>query len=441
MCESGGYDFFDPANNKIDQLARSNAEPDVLKSREVNKDKLQMVQIVSPPFACGVAWLINALLHLDIKVTNPNFDPGHWIKSDGAWEMSKNASTHLKFHLPTLHDRQRFHFPEELEVRWEHRLDFANDGLRPTILFVRDPRDAVYSLYKRDYHENMEFLQYLNKPDEWPDHFPRLFQMPPLETFAYFAWYWLEMGKLMPVKVVRFEDVKSNPMKVLSEVLQYLGVERSEAQMAEAIESSSIKNAKHAMQKTEAETGKKFKTVRKGEVGEWRKTYSSYAESRVEGIGEAIIQQLGYQGSLKVGLPVFDDYRKVVSRKIPAEIRGVVIAMLLATESGNVPTSKEIAAIVQKFAISGENLLKMGVIAEAIFYVENIFSNTDSEQARTALNTFINLNLYFFDQWPVLIAAKRALKRIQLQSGVPILGQLGEVLNSLNALERMLVVK
>ena len=27
-------------------------------------------QIVSPPFACGVTWLVNALLHLGVKVTN-----------------------------------------------------------------------------------------------------------------------------------------------------------------------------------------------------------------------------------------------------------------------------------------------------------------------------------------------------------------------------------
>jgi hypothetical protein len=133
-------------------------------------------QIVSPPFACGVAWLINALLELDIKVTNAGFNPGHWIDTDSGSQLSAKALKHLVWHLPALHQRQLFKFPESLEVEWEHRLDFASGEPRPTILFVRDPRDAVYSLYRRNYEKDRSFISYLNRPDVWPDHFPNLFQ-------------------------------------------------------------------------------------------------------------------------------------------------------------------------------------------------------------------------------------------------------------------------
>lgn len=84
-----------------------------------------LAQIVSPPFSCGVAWLINALLYLDVKVTNTGFNPGHWQQTGDALGTFRSALAHLKWHLPVLHERQQFKFPEPLEVRWEHRPGFC----------------------------------------------------------------------------------------------------------------------------------------------------------------------------------------------------------------------------------------------------------------------------------------------------------------------------
>ena len=422
-----GYEIAGPASEPGAQPAPAQTEA----------SKTALAQIVSPPFSCGVAWLINALLYLDVKVTNTGFNPGHWQQTGDAWGLSDSALAHLKWHLPVLHERQQFKFPEPLEVRWEHRLDFAT-ALRPTILFVRDPRDAVYSLYRRNYAKNIGFAGYLNRPDEWPDHFPELFQMPPLETYAYFCWYWLAMGEVMPVKLVRFEDVKVAPVRVLREVLQYLGVERSEEQIYAAVVSSGVEQAKQAMEKMEAETGREFKTVRKAQVGEWRRTYSMLARTHVRKLTQAIIRQLGYAGSMANDVPVSDDYRQLVAKKIPIVIRETVTMLLLATEAGNPPTSSEIATHVREQALSGKALLKLAAIAEAICYVQRIFSDTASPQARAALNVFVNLNLHFFDQWPVQIAAWYGLRRIEADSGVPMLSRLGRYHGlRLSALNRM----
>jgi hypothetical protein len=136
----------------------------------------QTCLIVSPPFACGVTRLVNALLELDIRATNPGFEPEHWqLQPTAHWHIGDLAAKHLKWHLPVLHQRQTFNFPEKLEVIWEHRMDFARLGPHPTILFVRDPRDAIHSLYQRSYASHMDFLQYLKRPNKWPDHFPDLF--------------------------------------------------------------------------------------------------------------------------------------------------------------------------------------------------------------------------------------------------------------------------
>jgi Sulfotransferase domain len=390
-----------------------------------------VAQIVSPPFSCGVAWLVNALLYLDIRVTNTSFEPGHWGINRDSWQISGAAETHLKWHLPVLHERQSFQFPESLEVRWEHRLDFAACERRPTILFVRDPRDAVYSLYRRNYADSMGFIGYLNRPDEWPHHFPGLFQMPPLESYAYFCCYWLAMGKIMPVKLVRFEDVKANPSLILKEVLQYLGVERSDAQIQEAVKSSGFDQARLAMEKMEASSGKLFMTARKGQVGEWRVSYSTLARLNIRKLTKDLIRRLGYDLSFSPtpSHQLFEDYLKQVDRSFPKYLRANIMALLLATEKGSPPSFAELAAMTEKFSGNGTNVLKFGAITEAIYYVQRIFSDTSSPPARIALNVFVNLNLFFFNQWPVQIAAWYGLCRIELDSGVPVLRNLGKYHN------------
>jgi hypothetical protein len=383
-------------------------------------------QIVSPPFACGVTWLVNALLHLDVKVTNHGLQPGHWLETDGAWRMSERAEGHLKWHLPVLHDRQFFAFQEDKEVVWEHRLDFADLGRFPTVLFVRDPRDAVHSLYRRSYAKNFDFVSYLQRPDEWPDHFPGLFQLPPLETFAYFSWFWLAMGDVMPVKLVRFEDVKQAPNRMLAEILDFIGIERTEAQICAAVESSGFDSARRAMEEMERETGQEFKTVRKALVGEWQAAYSDDARACIGKTTDAILAQLDYAGQ---GRPVgpeglFEDYRGVLARILPERVSAAACDFLLRTESGAAPAAAQIAAFVTEANLSGRPLLQFAAVAEAIYYVQRTFSNTSTPQARAALNAFVNLNLSFLDERAVQVAACLGLQRLQQELGVELLSRI-----------------
>jgi len=384
------------------------------------------VQIVSPPFACGVTWLVNALLHLGVKVTNNGFQPGHWLESEGAWRMSEQAEGHLKWHLPVLHDRQSFAFPEDKEVVWEHRLDFADLGRFPTILFVRDPRDAVHSLYRRSYAKNFDFVSYLKRADDWPDHFPGLFQLPPLETFAYFCWFWLAMGEAMPVKLVRFEDVKQAPNRMLADTLRFIGIERTDAEISAAVESSGFDSARRAMEAMERETGREFKTVRNALVGEWQTAYSDEARACIGKTTEAILAQLAYPGhGPQAGSDrVFEDYRGILARTLPERLVAAAADFLLRTEAGAAPAPAQIAAFVTEADLSGWPLLQLAAVAEAIYYVQRTFSDTSVPQARAALNAFVNLNLLFLDEHAVQVAACLGLQRLQDELGVELLSRM-----------------
>ena len=390
------------------------------------QDPVSQFQVVSPPFACGVTWLINALLHLDIRATNTGFEPGHWVQEDRASVIGERALSHLKWHLPILHARQSFVFRENIDVTWEHRLDFAQRGPVPTILFVRDPRDAVHSLYRRNRAHEIDFESYLKTEDTWPDHFPGLFHLPPLETFAYFAWFWLAMGRSMPVEVVRFEDAKAAPFETLRSILGFLGVQRSDARIAQALESSSFDSARQAMERMEQLTGTEFKAVRKGQVGEWKKAYSEAALAGLGPAALAILDPLGYESPAPrcASPPVFEDCRRLIDRSMPAELSTAVGNLLNQVEQARPLATAKILGIAT-LDLSAPALLQLAAVMQAIDFVQKIFADTSSEQARIALNTFVNLNLALLGDAPIRSAALTLLRnfldqaRSQISDGAP----------------------
>jgi hypothetical protein len=384
-------------------------------------------QIVSPPFACGIAWLVNALIALDIKTTHANFGERHWEQKEDGWSVSPRVAEHLKWHLPILHAKEKFMFPEAIDIRWEHRLDFANSP-RPTILVVRDPRDAIYSLYRRNYAPAIDFIPYLNRPDEWPQHFPGLFQLPPFETYTYFSKYWLAMSAHMPVQLIHFEDVKLHPEQTLDTVLEFIGISRSPAAIQQAIASSGFESAHKAMTAMERATGRAFKTVRKAQSGEWNATYSPEELANVSGVGKAGIQCLGYKGS--TANETLYDYDEPCCRHLleqaPASVRSIAWEWLEQTESGSPPSSSDICQHLLRNDFCGKPLLLLASIVEAIFYTRSIFADTSSPPARTALFTFAGLNMKFFGEWQIQYAAWLCLQRMENETQLPVCRKVGK---------------
>lgn len=257
-------------------------------------------QIVSPPFSCGVARMINMLLELNIKTTNTVFGGCHWIDlNNGMIELSNVAQDHLKWHLPIFHKTNFFKFTEETEVIWEHRLSFAQNDY-PTILFVRDPRDAIYSLYRRNYEQSLPFLDYLKRNDIWPDHFPGLFGLPPGDTYALFCFFWLAMSKFQNLLIVRFEDLDANPHAVIEDVLKFIGIYRDQDSVGRAIESSTFQKAQDAMVSCESITGKQFKTARSAKINEWKHVYKQEELSALGALNDYLIEKFGYESQVDV---------------------------------------------------------------------------------------------------------------------------------------------
>ena len=359
--------------------------------------QLRRVNLVSPPFACGVAWLVNLLLALEIRTTNTGH-PDHWQDADGESRLGPGALDHLKWHLPILHERSRFRFQEAIDIRWEHRLDFARGPACPTILFVRDPRDAIHSLYRRQYEGHYSFPEYLARPDVWQDHFPELFRLPPFETFAYFVSFWLAMSARAPLLVIRFEDTKSDPVGTARRVLDFIGIRRPLEVIEHAVESSSFDNARKAMQTMSEKTGETFVTARRGRPGEWRESYDDEALAFVAGPVTEVMQHLGYATTVgDPGTHAPPDIDVLLDRHLDERSRPAARELLACCLNGRPSPQLAIAqAIITDHTEEGRMRHALAALMLAAYNVDQIFPDEDAgsiDSKRLGLAAFFGLNL------------------------------------------------
>lgn len=357
-------------------------------------------QVVSAPFASGVAWLINLLLELGIRTTHvaSRHPEKHWLPKGETVEIGPAAYDHLRWHLPVLLERKEFLFEPGIEVFWEHRLDFARHPQRPTILFVRDPRDAIYSLYRRDYEEHYTFHEYLSRPATWPYHFPAMFRLPPADTWAYFHLFWLGMRQLMQIKIVTFEEARARPVEITEEILQFLGVTRTRDQIQLAVERSSFDRARAAVEALQEQTGRRWRTARKGKAGEWKETYDEAALQYFRGPAAHAMRLLGYSPPVGADgaeeLPPLD---LLETESEPDALEPVARAKQVYRQ-GN--PMKALALLSETANSCGDDPLAALAVASTItslLWISYIFSRdlVASPQGQLAFDTFCKINQHF----------------------------------------------
>ena len=232
--------------------------------------------LTSAPVACGIGWLVNALTAAEFKTISLNHPNGGWeLLPDQSYKMPAKAREHLGNHMPILFERSQFHFTKGVEIFWEHRVNFTIASTAPVVLLIRDPRDAIYSLFRRWKSKGWiegEFGDFLRRPSDWPDHFPGLFSSNPIQTYFYFNFAWLKAARFRKLKMIRFEELKAKPLATLQETIAFLGLQApSSATLAAAVASSDVKTARELIDRGTA--GDNFSAVHKGLVEEWKETY------------------------------------------------------------------------------------------------------------------------------------------------------------------------
>jgi hypothetical protein len=179
------------------------------------------VTVASPELPSGASWLASCLLELGVPLWKPwgIDDRESWLRAGGGrWRYRFPGSGWSRL-VPGLVDGRCFRFRRQPVPRFTH----AFPGQLPLdsrlVLFVRDPRDALHSEWRRRQRSGQpSSLQgFLQRPlDGW--------QLQRAVYLACFLGAWLAVASHRPTLLVRFEDSKRSPERTLRDVLAFLGM-------------------------------------------------------------------------------------------------------------------------------------------------------------------------------------------------------------------------
>lgn len=201
----------------------------------MNSLNLKTYHLVSSREPNGATWLINCLLALGIKTERVSKKPMWVFESKSKQYTISEHEQHLKRWLPILSQQQYFNFLPDIKVIWSHEFSRSTPEFEKTIIFIRDPRDSLYSRFKRE-KPGVEYRQFLESPDENT-------LKSKIETWNLFYSEWLEVKNST---VIRFEDYKKNAQATLQGILNFMHLTFLQEEINLAISQSEFQLAKNA---------------------------------------------------------------------------------------------------------------------------------------------------------------------------------------------------
>ena len=256
------------------------------------------ILLVSPREPSGGSWLVNCLLELGVRVNlkpavdrawrnlYSHRDPSDmWVAApDGRWRLHPRTEE-LKKWLPILERQETLAFREDVEALYVQDLPRPEFSCDRVVLFLRDPRDAIHSLYRR-IRPDMSLEEFLRFPH------PETL-LDAVGHWALFVKSWLGREH---VYVYRFEDYKADATGLLTRNADDLGLEVPLEEITRAAAESSYEKARAAEERYRAEhPWDEEVAMRAGQVGEWINTremrdLSTEIENRVG----RVLTRLGY---------------------------------------------------------------------------------------------------------------------------------------------------
>ena len=257
--------------------------------------------LASPVEPSGASWLINCFLELGIKVSHRPIVNNLWRQGGSApppdrlWQRTPGGSYRLhpkaqilKKWLPALSRIESFSFRDDIEIEYLQDLPTSHEAGQPVMLFVRDPRDSLYSMYHR-MRPALDYDTFLRLPN--PD---TLFDRPT--HWRLFVESWMALAG---DHCYTFESYKQDAAALLRRIAHDLQIECDSGQIERAVIESSYEKAWAAEQHYKMlHPGDWEVANRSGATGDW----SEHTESRsgvplIERRAAGVMRRLGYDCS------------------------------------------------------------------------------------------------------------------------------------------------
>ncbi|MCP4047244.1 MAG: sulfotransferase domain-containing protein [Gammaproteobacteria bacterium] len=249
--------------------------------------------VVSPELPCGAAWLANCFLELNIPVWRP------WdYEIDNEWK--RLAPFHYQYAdnqqpwkqtLPALQYLREFQFNPAYAACFHHQWPISYRRKRRLIFFVRDPRDALFSYWRRTTHNEPDFcLSFESFVHSRYFHHPFSFR----EYLLIFLQLWKNHLSGHNHLIIRFEDYRNNARQTLNRVLGFLNMQVEEDKISYALECSDFSTLKGIEDQMEKNAQLKHKFSHAGIAFEYQKSYTPAMHACLGTDFDDVCKWLGY---------------------------------------------------------------------------------------------------------------------------------------------------
>jgi hypothetical protein len=279
------------------------------------------VDIVSAELPCGASWLASMFLECGAPIWNP------W-NVDMSLEWRHLRGNEFEYHYPGnpwsrvisgLVTGRRFAFNEAIVPRFSHDVPGHWTPSNRLILFVRDPRDALFSAWRRlqaaAAPAPTPFIDWLHETDS-------VWGLPRATAYLLHLGTWRHFAALSgsEVRIVRFEDVKTNGRLVFQGIQTFISAPKfapSESEIDHALAASSFST----LQKIENEMIRDGVFDRRvnfaGLAHEYANHFDKSTHAAFGSAGGAIYRWLGYTAPVASGEPV------LVAEQLPSWLESV----------------------------------------------------------------------------------------------------------------------
>ena len=199
---------------------------------------------------------------------------------------------------------------------WDSHIDFYD---KRVIMLVRDPRDVAVSQFFQWKYRMRPWKKRINKyPLHREDVSIYEFMMNPAvglpRIIDFFNGWAEELPNIPRLHIVRYEDIRSDPVSLLGDILRYTGTPSSDEEVREAVAFASYDNMKKLekeryfrrsgarLMAADSKNPDSFK-VRRAKVGGYRDYFDNHQVTEIDHMLEARLNPIfGYTAALAQGV-------------------------------------------------------------------------------------------------------------------------------------------
>ncbi|KAA9133215.1 sulfotransferase [Marinihelvus fidelis] len=244
-------------------------------------------QVVSAEMPSGAAILANVMVAWNVPVIDP------WnLSTSGLYEQGPGGRIRVspdpsgfETLMPELRRGQILAWRTDVIPRFHHCSPAQSPPRPRTIWIVRDPRDCLYSAWRRE--KTASFARFLSAEWRYPGE-------SALTYITRFCTAWLSALPALDGLLVRFEDLKRSPGKSLLRVSEYLGLGDVLASSTHPRKLVDWNRARKAESRLPERLRAPFTVNRAGQPEEWRESWDSETTRVLNDEFFSLLERLGY---------------------------------------------------------------------------------------------------------------------------------------------------